>query len=264
MYGSGKSYLGLNFLEALNSDSPVYMSIKNNLKIEYPNELPILLAAKYLELNLKDISGRLSKDNYIFPMVLLMGREALRQFKEHEKFLDLKNYIENTWSSIPISEFVFGITKILGHYIFCHIDEIDVICEKEEEQEVKVKCYYQFWRDVLTPIIWTGTPVYVSGRSSILFSLGKNLYHELKSPTACNCRTLNPLTQSNINDIIEKKNLKYRNIPTISKEIYHLTAGIPRLVLFAIRYLEKYGYDGKTFGQNLFQYINPFELGRSS
>jgi len=100
------------------------------------------------------------------------------------------------------------------------------------------------WTSIITPILMTGNPCYVSGKSATLYSLGKGLYHPFgfNSRTLCFARTLDPFKEEHILIILDNcfaEQLSDEDRMEIAKIIYKLTAGIPRFVQICIDFISK-------------------------
>eukprot|EP01124_Arcella_intermedia_P021716 TRINITY_DN308_c0_g3_i1.p1 TRINITY_DN308_c0_g3~~TRINITY_DN308_c0_g3_i1.p1 ORF type:complete len:772 (-),score=158.30 TRINITY_DN308_c0_g3_i1:2167-4272(-) len=236
MYGSGKTYLGENFLNTLKSG-------KLDEKLKNLQHFDTLLQCDYVLLDLRFASSKFhGNDNLVLPMVILISQAVLFTYKEQPFFEDLKQFLENCAINITILELLRGISKITGKRILYHIDEIDVILNSivTRNQEISAKSkatvYYTFWNLVLSDILLSGNLCYVSGRSSILYTLGKGYYanYELTSPTACVARTLDPLNEGNIYLILKELQMSENDSKELSKTIYRLTAGIPRFVKYCV------------------------------
>eukprot|EP01124_Arcella_intermedia_P015150 TRINITY_DN21666_c0_g1_i1.p1 TRINITY_DN21666_c0_g1~~TRINITY_DN21666_c0_g1_i1.p1 ORF type:complete len:722 (+),score=113.90 TRINITY_DN21666_c0_g1_i1:292-2166(+) len=236
MFGSGKTYLGLHFLSMLKASQPMC----DTLRKDFAKELPILLKFEYVLLDLRLTS--FDSMDLVSPMVLLISQEVLYLCKEEPCYKELKNWLENATTQINVMVLLDNINRITKKRFFFHVDEIDLILDSLHKHNRtnsidEVSTYYKFWKDVVFQCFLTGNQCYVSGRSSFLYTLSKGYYKQenLRSPCICKARTLDPLSQTNIKEImIHLKRFSMEEVELLSERIYTITAGIPRFVKYCI------------------------------
>jgi len=258
MFGSGKSFLGLNFLTSLKSSQ--FSNIVNDIRIKYPEELKILIACIHIEVDMRSVTV---DDNYSSLKVSLVG-SILSSLPNTKAVQTFKNWILNQNLSLSFKMLFNQLEVITGYKIFLQLDDIDGMWKNVSESE-QVKKYYHLRTNVLDDIIRTGTSVYITGRSSILYSIGRGLYRKknLYSPTLCFQRILDPLEITHIHQLL-KNNKKLCDLPNLEEKaevIKKRTAGIPRFIEHAISILEDNPHDelGKTLLDRLDK-LAPIEL----
>ncbi|EGG18581.1 hypothetical protein DFA_04075 [Cavenderia fasciculata] len=117
--------------------------------------------------------------------------------------------------------------------------------ENEQNDIEAARKLYAIWEKVSHPLVQSSIPVYLTGRSPILFSINHGAYHKhnIISPPKASASLL-------LLDMFKKNDIKdmllghgneslgtCSNIDSYSESIYKLTLGVPRLVEGVVNYL---------------------------
>eukprot|EP01133_Synstelium_polycarpum_P018886 gene18886-22593_t len=101
---------------------------------------------------------------------------------------------------------------------------------------------YKLWRDIFLPFARSGSPVYVSGRSSVLLSLSYGLYreHGITSPDKSRMIhiVLGLFDHSHIHELLEQYHKGYEKNGLLAEQILQYTSGVPRLIYALVRLIQ--------------------------
>eukprot|EP01132_Coremiostelium_polycephalum_P005509 gene5509-6863_t len=227
MWGSGKTALGANFLHEIKKYDD-----KEKLKYD-----PRLFNLDYIYIDTRSFVGKVERDSH--PLSVLVHSFQYALIKKASPGISVP-----TSSSELESIFMDHCVNQFRKYLF-HIDELEAwfrsIYEKEPKETIEILS--SLWNLVFHPMILYGNPVYVSGRTSLLFSIGRNLYREKWGIVSPNRNEicwilLHILEKSHIEEILKQYGFtdSFQN-KKHAEEIFTLTGGIPRLVVGSIEYI---------------------------
>jgi hypothetical protein len=173
MWGSGKSWLGNHFLHQFRS--PRFADLRKQLEDEFgEGAVAELLNAKYVLIDFRRFQGKLDKSTLDEFVLRCLVSSLLQFFPEDGEY----------WSKQPIKQ--WDCADIMNEFsnrhktkFFIHFDEVDAILETQPAVDSEglpaAERFYGFWKRI-DPILGTGNFLYCSGRSAILYALGKGLY----------------------------------------------------------------------------------------
>eukprot|EP01132_Coremiostelium_polycephalum_P005653 gene5653-7038_t len=228
MWGSGKTSLALNFL-------------KNIDRLFSEGKLNSREAEKIQQLKLISIDFR----RFIIDRGVKLSIEKWVEFTIRSILVEL-NLNQNTFN--PNSVLRSFLSENINQFrnIFLHFDEIDycLMTSNSNNFNDEVRLIYTLWNEVFHQLIKIGVPVFVTGRSSILFSIGKQLFNSIGITSPERGRVewivLDSLKIEHIKQLLEYENIRFTQ--ELLKDIFYLTGGIPRLIQRAIRFLQNPNY----------------------
>ena len=159
---------------------------------------------------------------------------------------------------------------------------MSLICLQEKinltPSESQLQSYYDFWEDIYK--LHQFGFIYCAGRSPQLFFVGRQKITTRSSPGESSHFFFDRLFLNNITNMvasqIDRKKIKLHQdvaAKEIAQVVFKYTAGVPRLVTYALQYLaqisEKNQFvrnkdvTGQGFFDNLFKYTNNSERGRA-
>ena len=202
MWGSGKSWLGNYFLLELQKtkyNQWLSMSFKGE-------DIQPILDAKYLLIDLRENGpGQLlSSESMDIGLRKALLAELLHAFPQENP----SEWVDEIVDEWPLSDLVKYFKDKYQKMLFIHFDETDLIREFPPKIPVTsdsaaVARYYDFW-GLIDPITRsTGCTCYCSGRSPILYLLGKSLFKSFKSPSASLCLLLDTLKVEHIETYLQ-------------------------------------------------------------
>ena len=249
MWGSGKSWLGHKFLQAIE---------------QYADKLP-KKGKKYF----------FSFLELILPLIL-EGIDALSTLKclTHLHVWLPKPFLKSTCISVaerdatfkqlfarciidelhlgkelakqPLHRYDCGdiIRSLTDRPLLVHIDDVDTWMNTTPMSPKESS--YHLWKTHLLPILRAGSQVYCSGLSCYLYELNLQLYQSQQVsnwPQECPVEfvLLDTLRPSHLEEILRKLRTIFREeaIGQATEAIYDATGGVPRLVAFTLTYLEE-------------------------
>lgn len=256
MLGSGKTTLGYRFLEAVKRD-------QENLKKSIGQAgITQLLSLKYVLVDFRftkwPTDKNASEEVWEIHFKLLLARCICNALNPGaEKSNRLAKQVIRTTLLEDLIDTLIGEKTIL----FFHFDEIDLWQSHAGDAP---RSFYHLWAAIILEIQRLGHVIYCSGRSPYLFLVGKQYFKHrseeqgglLTSPEKGEVIhiTLPPFTKENILTLLDHQQIK-RNLESFpprkehmlnidkkakdstAESILKLTAGVPRLVSFAIEYL---------------------------
>jgi hypothetical protein len=216
MWGSGKSWLGNHFLLELHKDK--YRSLLNLLMEEFGEDnVNALLKCRLILIDFRFYSPASHPLNYLNTLVLTAFLDAF----DGE---DRSYWTKQSPSNWTLANIVRHFSQKYGLIFFIHFDEVDKILQFSPPiynslSLVAAKRYYEFWQLITNIIFTTGSTVYCSGRSALLFSLGKGLYHtfDLSSPSKVTAILLDTFKIDTVRFCVEELNFgtSEGNIPNL-------------------------------------------------
>lgn len=150
--------------------------------------------------------------------------------------------------------------------------------QKFTPSESQLQSYYDFWEDIYK--LHQFGFIYCAGRSPQLFFVGRQQVTTRSSPGESSHFFFDRLLANNITNMvrsqIERGRIKlHQDVPAteIAQVVFKYTAGVPRLVTYALNYLAQISAEkkqvhlqdvtGQDFFDKLFKYTNNSERGRA-
>jgi hypothetical protein len=248
MFGSGKTSLGEQFLYKI----PEYRESLQNYK---DTTWQKLLRLEYVLVDLRFAGFDLSLGQDLLTFSSLFMQHLARCIIHHFKLNDEQcQSLFNT----PVADTTTLILRLLKiaskseTLILFHFDELDLWRPYPDDTP---RGFYYLWNQHLMPILRSGHQVYCSGRSPVLFELGKGYYKNrtLNSPEmgASECIILDVLHTKHIEKLVDALTDSTHQYPRLSFQLaskdnvkkdvaqilFRVTAGVPRLLMFAFEYL---------------------------
>lgn len=176
MWGSGKSWLGNHFLDQFCSER--FAALRKQLAMEFgENGVSLLTHAKYVLIDFRQFQDMLNKSNLDQFVLHCLVSSLVQFFPEDGDFWSKQSM--QRWGPQSI---VSWFSEKHNQIFFIHFDEVDVILEAQpavkSERLPAAERFYQFWQ-LVHPMLLKGNFLYCSGRSAILYALGKGLYQSL-------------------------------------------------------------------------------------
>jgi hypothetical protein len=195
IWGSGKSWLGNYWLRELKKEK--YQELRSELIKEFGQEdVTTIMNSIYILVDLRDHPVEEEAAHHSFKLAILDC--LLMEFPEEREF----------WAAKPIS---YALDKIVGAFaskyskhFFIHIDEFDEILSCPPSLSEKTLSYeaitrfYRLWKLMDRITRTTGITFYCSGRTSLLYALGKGKYPTIRSPGQAVCVLLDVLHENHI------------------------------------------------------------------
>jgi hypothetical protein len=243
MWGSGKTWLGSYFLDQLSKHKRVCDKLKKDYGEVAVNRL---LNAYYVLIDFRtclNTTVHLDMEEFLKAQLI----RHLLHLDETCDSRELLKSLEQDWKYLTISSIVDQFSKHYSRALFLHFDEIDLLLSNiapaltaDTPPLVSVNRLYKFWK-FLTPALYDSM-VYCSGRTSLLYALGRHLYEDkgITSPLSqSRCILLKPLKFRQILSLAHaaRPDLNDEKCRRLAEQILFYTRGIPRLVGYAIDYV---------------------------
>lgn len=147
---------------------------------------------------------------------------------------------------LSVASIVQQFSTLYNRRLFLHFDEIDLLLSQiapvltsKSDAITAISRLHEFWT-LLTPILFD-SPVYCSGRTSILYALGRHMYNNqgITSPfSQSKCILLKPFEYHHVLKLVRsaRSDLTEKESGRLAQQIFSYTNGIPRLVAHSITY----------------------------
>jgi len=243
MLGSGKTQFGLRFqglLHHLVQKSPLTHPLAGRINaIKTHLYFGALITAKLFYVDCRDFSFQ--RDNPGETLLHAIYRTLGSSLSQTDPAVINRLLDEVQRTSRDAGSLADAIKQHLG-LIFLHIDEVSAIYPSAQVHDVRaIQAFYSVWNSVLYPFMARGHFVYCSGRSPLLYYVGKitSLRSSVQlppSPGTAFCLLLPWLYPCHVHECFLSYGL---NITMeLATEIFFLTGGVPRLVVGTVKFLQ--------------------------
>ena len=242
MWGSGKTWLGSYFIDQLSK----HKLVCDKLRKYYGAEVDKVLNAYYVLIDFRtclNTEVHLEMEEFLKAQIIrhLLWLDEMRDSSQ------LLRSFEEDWEHLTIASIIAQFSKHYGRPLFLHWDEIDLLLSNiapaitaDSQPLLAITRLYSFWT-YLTPVLFD-TMVYCSGRTSLLYALGRHFYESkgITSPLSqSQCILLQPFKFHHILKLVctARPDLPEKQRRRLAEQIFFHTKGIPRLVGYAIDYI---------------------------